>query len=248
VKMKSDRVTSKLVVNIAARRAIVPARESRASAMSAGRERDEDQAIVESLLARETPSEKRGRALRCSHGKCRSLCWKCAGLTSSEIQKWDKHRTKGRRINRGTLNRYIPVKISRADCVLVSRPKSGVSSPDVSNSSEFVVALFFDPNSRFQKGGTGYLRIPLDAARSTRADSPAWIHVRESFLRTLRPTRAARGEKILSEFYLEDKTDAQIAEIVGWTKDALKKERKHLIKNGDEFFQPRPAGYPLAPL
>ncbi len=314
MKMNADRAASKLVVNIAARRVTPADRDGRASARTARKERDENQAIVERVLARETAREKHERGFRCSHGKCRTLCEKCAGLTSVEIQRWNKHRTKGRCINRdrGTLNRYVPVRISRADCNLVPRGEScdwyqcldcdrliemanskkelthcptcggivawvpepfqkyqfsleirgGASNDDygcdddnersvgnVLRSEEAFVAadLFADANSRFQKGGTGYLRIPLDAPRNTRADAPEWIHVRESFLRTRRSSRAARGEKILSGFYLEDKTDAQIAEIVGWTKDAVKKERKSLIKDGDEFFRPRPAGYPPSP-
>ena len=312
MKTNVDQVVSKLVVKVAERRITAPTWESRASARTARKERGENQAIVARVLARETPFEKRERALRCLHGKCHSLCEKCAGLTGCEIQKWNKHRTKGRHVNRdrGTLNRYVPVRISRADCDLVPRGDNydwylcldcdrqieiahskkelthcptckgtvarmpepfqryqfsleigtGAPSNDYDDDNEravrnvlrseeaFVAAdLFADSNSRFQKGGTGYLRIPLDAPRSTRADAPEWIRVRESFLRTLRPTRAARGEKILSEFYLEGKTDAQIAEIVGWTKDAVKKERRSLIKDGDEFFRPRPAGYPPSP-
>jgi hypothetical protein len=310
VKTNADRGARNLVVKAGARRAAIPAWEGTALARTARKVRDENQAIVESVLARETPREKHERAFRCSHGEYRSLCLKCAALTSSEIRHWDKHRTKGRRINRGPLNRYIPVRISRADCNFVPRGGNcdlyqcldcggyieiahskkelthcptckgmvawvpdpfqryqfsleiGGGSPsneydddkemsvgNVLRSEEAIVAadLFFDPNSRFQKGGTGYLRIPLDAPRNTRADAPEWIHGRESFLRTLRSTRAARGEKILSGFYLEDKTDTQIAQIVGWSKDAVKKERKSLIKDGDEFFQPRPAGYPPSP-
>lgn len=236
MKTNADGVASKLVVKVAERRAALPTWESRASVGTARKERDANQAIIERVHARETPFEKSERALRCSHGKCRTLCEKCAGLTSIEIQKWNKHRTKGRCINRdrGTLNRYVPVKISRADCDLVSRGANSdyyqcldcdrlieiahskkklthcptcngtlawvpepfqkyqfsleiggratndgydndneMSVGKVLRSEEAMVAadLFADPNSRFQKGGTGYLRIPLDAPRSTRADA-----------------------------------------------------------------------------
>ena len=97
--------------------------------------------------------------------------------------------------------------------------------------------LYNDPNSRFQKGGTGYLRIPLDEPRSTRAAAPEWLHRRKDFFKTLKANRAARAERILSGFYLEGKTDSQIAETLGWTKDAVKTERADLIEMGNRFFR-----------
>jgi hypothetical protein len=112
---------------------------------------------------------------------------------------------------------------------------------------EIIKDLYNDPNSRFQK--VGYLRKPLDEARSTRADAPEWLHRREAFLKTLKPDRAARAEKILSAFYLGGKTDRQIAETLDsnqtlrrWSKDAVKKERAHLIQMGNRFFGERPQG------
>lgn len=107
--------------------------------------------------------------------------------------------------------------------------------------------LFTDPNSRVQKGGIGYLRIPLDASRSTRADAPEWFDLRESFLRTFKKTRAARGERILYGFYVEERTDEQIADSVGWEKDSIKRERAQLLERGNQFFQPLAAKHPPSP-
>jgi DNA-directed RNA polymerase subunit RPC12/RpoP len=111
-----------------------------------------------------------------------------------------------------------------------------------SEEAEILRSLYGDPNSRFQAGGTGYLRKPLDEARSTRADAPDWFRHREAFLKTLKPNRAVRAEQILSAFYLGDKTDSQIAETLGWTKDAVKKERADLIRMGNRFFRESPQG------
>jgi hypothetical protein len=97
--------------------------------------------------------------------------------------------------------------------------------------------LFSEPNNRFQGGGTGYLRIPLDAPRKTRADAPPWFECRASYFRTLRTRRAVRAEQILSEFYACAKTDAQIAGTLGWKKDSVKKEREELIRRGNRYFQ-----------
>ena len=97
--------------------------------------------------------------------------------------------------------------------------------------------LYRDPRSGFQKGGTGYLRVPLDEPRNTRADAPEWLCRREDFFKTLRASRAIRAEQIFSAFYLGDKTDSQIAETLGWTKDAVKKERADLIRMGNRFFR-----------
>jgi hypothetical protein len=277
----------------------------------------EEKAIIERVLARETPAEKEERALRCPHGDMKSSCLRCAGLSETEIQKWNNHRTKGRFIRRdsGTLNHYIPVRISRADCILVSRQEGATSPSEASNwyeclecgrivevasgnekptdcptltcnggfvcvpepfqtcqfspeirdgakrkhyadgvpveksplSAEAIVTadLFSDPNSRVQQ--VGYLRIPLEAPRSTRADAPEWLDLRGNFLRTLGPNRATRGEQILSEFYLQDKTDTQIAETLGWARDSVKKERSALIKQGNEFFHRQPAEYSPSP-
>ena len=97
--------------------------------------------------------------------------------------------------------------------------------------------LYGDPNSRFQAGGTAYLRIPSDEARSTRADAPEWLHRRQDFFKTVNAPRAVRAEKILGGFYLEGKTDSQIAQTLGWTKDAVKKERADLLRLGNRFFR-----------
>lgn len=104
--------------------------------------------------------------------------------------------------------------------------------------------LFTDPNSRVQRGGTGYLRMPLDAPRSTRADAPEWFDCRESFLQSFRKSRSERAERILNGFYVEEKTDEQIAEELGWTKDAIKKERKQLLGKGNDFFRLLAAKHP----
>jgi hypothetical protein len=107
--------------------------------------------------------------------------------------------------------------------------------------------LYRDPNSGFQKGGTGYLRIPLSAARGTRAAAPAWLHFRENFTQTLRPRRAARAERILCGFYVDGMTDKQIAESEDWTKDAIKKERHYLLRSGTDFFRSLLAEHPPSP-
>jgi hypothetical protein len=100
--------------------------------------------------------------------------------------------------------------------------------------------LFSDPNSRFQEGGTGYLRIPLGAPRKTRVEAPAWFDCREDFFKTLKARRAVRAEQIFRGFYIDDKTDTQIAEAIGWKKDSVKKERVDLIRRGNRFFETRP--------
>jgi DNA-directed RNA polymerase subunit RPC12/RpoP len=105
-----------------------------------------------------------------------------------------------------------------------------------SDEAKILRRLYGDPNSRFQKGGTGYLRVSLDEARSTRAAAPDWFHRREDFLKTLKAKRKGRAEQILSAFYIGGKTDRQIAETLGWTKDAVKTERSDLIGMGNLFF------------
>jgi hypothetical protein len=100
-----------------------------------------------------------------------------------------------------------------------------------------VCDLYSDPNSGFQKGGTGYLRVPLDAPRNTKADSPEWLLDRELFFQTLSPRRAVRAERIFCGFYINGQTDKEIACAVSWTKDALKKERYALRRKGNEFFR-----------
>lgn len=107
--------------------------------------------------------------------------------------------------------------------------------------------LYRDPNSRFQEGGTGYLRIPLDEPRSTRADAPEWLDWRKIFLQTLKNSRSERAERILYGYYVDRMTDRQIAEAVGWATDSVKKERKLLVEQGNEFFLGAP-NTPLAPL
>jgi len=96
--------------------------------------------------------------------------------------------------------------------------------------------LYADPNSKFQEGGTGFIRIPLDEPRTTRADAPQWLHRRQDFFRTLKASRSARAEQIFFGFYLGDKTDKQIAETLGWRKDSVKKERAVLLRRGNRFF------------
>jgi hypothetical protein len=130
----------------------------------------------------------------------------------------------------------------------VSRPDETIPEKEISHEDALLSDLFTDPNSRFQEGGTGYLRIPLDAPRTDRrADAPEWLDCRESFLRTLRKPRAERAELILQGFYVEEKTDEQIAEAVGWAKDSIKKERKHLINEGNNFFRVSAAKHPPSP-
>lgn len=119
--------------------------------------------------------------------------------------------------------------------------------PASSETLAIALELFLDPNSRVQEGGVGYLRVPLSAPRATRADAPQWIDIRENFLGTLKSSRAVRGDEILRRFYLEDETDTQIAKAVAWTKDAVKKERGTLIRQGNEFFRQRSAKYPPSP-
>src|SRR4029077_16277352 len=110
-------------------------------------------------------------------------------------------------------------------------------------------ALFSDPNSRFQRGGTGYLRVPLDEARiMRRLAAPDWLDRRGDFIRTLKASRAARAEQILSAFYIDGKTDMQIAQIIGWRKHSVKSERVALIRKGNAFFHASGSDAPLAPL
>jgi hypothetical protein len=107
--------------------------------------------------------------------------------------------------------------------------------------------LYSDPNSGFQKGGTGYLRVPLDASRKTRADAPEWLPDRELFFQTLKPRRTARAERIFCGFYIHGQTDKQIAYAVSWSKDAIKKERYDLMRRGNEFFRSLAAKRPPCP-
>jgi hypothetical protein len=266
---------------------------------------------VRSVKTRSMPSGKEKRAQRCPHRNLPSLCLKCAGLRENDIEQWGSYRTTERYITpRGSsLNFYRPVKISRADCVLVSRPENTVPATEISDwyrcrgcerVSEVAASedklkfcpmcnkqvtpipepfqrtqfsrevgngaeqedyggaanpartrhndegeiedairheLYVDPNSRFQRGGTGHLRIPLGEARSTRGDAPEWFPRREKYLRTLRKSRSERAERILYGFFVEEKTDDQIAESERWTKDAIKKERKTLVERGNHFFR-----------
>ena len=227
-------------------------------------------------------------------------------LINEENDQWKDYRTKERPIlRRAGLNRYIDVRISRNDCVLISRPEIKISnteisdwyeclqcgsiheitaskgkltecpdcrgaviligepfqatqfSRDIGNGAErrvyadakplqrayhceelnLVLNLYLDPNSRIQRGGTGYLRVSLDEARSTRGIAPEWLPRRERYLQTLRKSRSERAERILHAFFIEKRTDDQIAECEGWTKDAIKKERRVLIERGNHFFQ-----------
>jgi hypothetical protein len=214
--------------------------------------------VEERVLARETRTEKKERALRCPHRDNRSLCPKCADLSASEIEKWNLRRTKERRVRPRwlSLNQYNRVKLASNDCCLVSRPPGGALAAAirnfgegarggdyadarparrVPNSEEAANARDFFMNSN---GGVviGNIRTPLDAPRGTRADTPAWIEQRGRFLQTLTKARSKRGERILRGYYVEEQTDQQIAECVGWSKDAIKKERKMLVEKGEEFF------------
>jgi hypothetical protein len=110
-----------------------------------------------------------------------------------------------------------------------------------SEEAETARELFNDPNSRFQKGGVGHLRIPAAAARNTRADAPEWLDYRQVFIATLKPSRAARAEVILAGFYLENQTDTEIGQILDWAKDSVKKERAILLKQGNAFYAARSA-------
>jgi hypothetical protein len=103
----------------------------------------------------------------------------------------------------------------------------------------------FGANSGVQKACIGRIRTPLEAARDNRANPPGWLYDRQSFLKTLKDKRALRGEQILVEFYVNKETDTQIADALHWTKDAVKKERKDLVKRGNKFFST--IGYPPSP-
>lgn len=125
---------------------------------------------------------------------------------------------------------------------------AGPSDKCVSKEAGIISDLFCDCNNRFQPGGSGYLRTPLDAARKARrAEAPEWLDRRADFIRNLRPTRSARAEQILSAFYLEEKTDTQISPLVGWAKDSVKKERASLIREGNNFFRSLAADNPPRP-
>ena len=60
--------------------------------------------------------------------------------------------------------------------------------------------------------------------------------IREDFFKTFRARRAVRAEQIFREFYIDDKTDTQIAGALGWKKDSVKKERGDLVRRGNRFF------------
>lgn len=91
------------------------------NAQTEGLETEQD--LINRVLARETKSEKKERALLCSHGETRSLCLRCAGL-AEDRNDWGRHRTREQRISRKglSLHRYSRVKLSSADTILVSRP------------------------------------------------------------------------------------------------------------------------------
>lgn len=111
-----------------------------------------------------------------------------------------------------------------------------IQKPSCTEAALTIRDLYAHPNSRFQEGGTGYLRIPLDEPRSTRADAPEWLHRREDFFKTFKASRAARAEQIFCEFYLGNQTDRQIGETLGWRKDSVKKERAAVLRSGNRFF------------
>lgn len=258
-------------------------------------------------------------ALRCQHRRGRYLCLECSGLAAIDIEKWNPFRTMEKHIYRipgprmGNEDVFTAVRISRKDCVLVSRPNKSVAGSQISfwygchacndmiehsaakaeltacpscagpifaiaepfqpwvfsseignggtdgetdrlqcgsgHSTVDAVTLDFltDPNSGFQNGGTGYLRIPLDVARSTRAKAPEWLSSRAEFLGTFKKPRSERAERILFRFYVEGETDEQIAQSMGWAKNSVKKERRQLLERGDNFFRILALKHPPCP-
>jgi hypothetical protein len=184
------------------------------------------------------------RSLLCQHRKPKTL--RCAGMEDEEICHWDKYRTGGDFIRRTVGNRGRPhtdVMLSASDRVVVARPQSG-ETHGIGDAS----ALFDDPGNRFQRGGVGYLRIPLNAARTRRRnEAPEWLNRREEFISTLSEDRGARAERILSAFFLDHRTDVEIAGEVGWTRDAVKRERRTLVLMGKAFFERQAPQHPPSP-
>lgn len=263
----------------------------------------ERSSTAEIVFARETPLEKKDRAYRCPHGNVMVLCLTCAGLAVDDAKKWNLLRTNERHIDSHgpNVDSSIRVRISRNDCVLISRSERTVPANDISDWYECGVCyrifeipasraltrcpecsqpvhyiaepfqrtsfsayvgngageenyagaysqrrntdsiaardLYNDANSRFQKGGTGYLRVPLDAPRDTRGHAPDWLPARELFIETLRHNHSERAERILRGFYLDGKTDKHLAESEGWATDSIKKERHDLVRRGTDFFR-----------
>jgi len=133
---------------------------------------------------------------------------------------------------------------ARAEDYAGAEPKE---PPPTSDDDATIKDLYADPNSRFGPGGTGFLRTPLDAPRGTRAEAPEWLDRRDGFLQTLKQSRPERAERILCGFYVESKTDEEIARAEGWTKDAIKKERKDLVREGNDFYQLLETKHPPSP-
>ncbi len=259
--------------------------------------------IAKIVFACETPLEKKQRAYRCPHGNITVLCLACAGIAVDDAKKWNLLRSNERHIDSHgpNVDSRICVRISRNDCVLISRSERTVPANDISDWYECGVCyklleipasraltrcpkcgqlvhyiaepfqrtsfsayvgngageenyagayskrrntdgiaardLYSDANSRFQKGGTGYLRMPLDAPRNTRGDAPDWLPARELFIETLKHSHSQRAERILRGFYHDGKTDKQLAESEGWATDSIKKERHDLVRRGTDFFR-----------
>jgi hypothetical protein len=267
----------------------------------------------EIAFAREARLEINDRAYHCRHEDITTLCLTCAGLSVSDVNRWNPLRTIERRMRSHgpSVDPSIRVRISRNDCILVSRsewklpakeisdwcqcsdcyrifemranqpleqcPRCGKPvdaiaepfqrtsfSPYIGTGAEGknyagtytesrkmgrIAArdLYADPNSRFQKGGTGYLRIPLGAPRDTRADAPDWFPVRVLFIETLRRSRAERAEHILRGFYIDGKTDKELAKSECWAADSIKKARQDLVRRGTDFFRVMAAKHPPSP-
>ena len=273
----------------------------------------ERRSFAEVVFARETPLERKERAYRCPHEDITTLCLTCAGLSVSDVNRWNLLRTIERHIRSHgpSVDPNIRVRISGNDCVLIPRSENTVAATQISDwyecddcyrtsevpankslskcprcggpvhpiaepfqrtnfspyigngakeenyagtytesrkmESIAVRDLYTDPNSRFQKGGTGFLRIPLDAPRETRAESPDWLPVRGRFIETLRHTRSQRAERILRGFYLNGKTDKELAKSECWAADSIKKERRDLVRRGTDYFRIAAARHPPSP-
>src|ERR1700751_142564 len=83
----------------------------------------------ETISANETSLEKKERTYRCVHGNVRVLCVTCAGLSESDLKRWNRVRTRARHIKRcGTrLVSYSYTRIADSDCVLVSSPETEIA-------------------------------------------------------------------------------------------------------------------------
>jgi hypothetical protein len=168
------------------------------------------------------------------------------------------------------LNRYTPVRISRSDCVFISRrsesmpfaakrkrAKSQASNSDTyedfyaMSDPDFEIGLVGGStgSSRHEAGcdEIGDLRVPRDAPRKARSDAPSWFDSRHIFFDTLRGSRRERAERILYGYYINQETDRSLAAAEKWAKDAIKKERKELIAKGTAFFEKLGTEHPPSP-